>query len=87
MIARIPIDSLDPAPYNPRRISDKALKGLAAGIKRYSSSMVGAKGKGYRLQTTITVNEDGNRVVGGHQLTGKVPKLESGKRFPTTAGD
>lgn len=65
----IAIDILNAAPYNPRRISDDALRGLAESIKRFSASVKTTKDNSgeYRLQTTITVNKNGNRIIGGHQ--------------------
>lgn len=36
---RIPIADLNPAPYNPRQISDAALKALAESIKVFSAAV------------------------------------------------
>jgi len=61
------ITNLNPAPYNPRTISDEALRGLAASIKQFSASVEGNANGLYRLATTITVNRNGNRILSGHQ--------------------
>lgn len=52
---RMPLGDLLPADYNPRRISDKALKGLRASLERFGE----LGGVVYNAQT--------GRLVGGHQ--------------------
>lgn len=65
---RIPLADLNPAPYNPRAISDEALAGLAESIRHGTKLHAGWEARhGYRLDSTITVNKQGNRIVGGHQ--------------------
>lgn len=54
-IRTIALSELKPAPYNPRKISKEALKGLAASIKRFG------------LVQPIVVNKKTGLVVGGHQ--------------------
>ena len=51
----LPITSLLPASYNPRRISDASLRGLEASIRRWG------------LVEPIVWNKQTGRVVGGHQ--------------------
>ncbi len=53
-IQRVPVSSLTPSPYNPRRISDEALSGLRSSIKRFG------------LVVPILVNKN-YQVIGGHQ--------------------
>ncbi len=65
--SQVPVDSLDPAPYNPRRISDAALQALSRSIARFTRTVAGEDGPPYRLQTTLTINKQGNRIIGGHQ--------------------
>jgi len=49
------LSSLKQAPYNPRKISDKALKGLRASIDRWG------------IVQDIVVNQRSGFIVGGHQ--------------------
>jgi hypothetical protein len=51
----LPLDSLVPSPYNPRRISDDAAKGLQSSIEKFG------------MVQDIVVNRKNNRVVGGNQ--------------------
>jgi DNA modification methylase len=51
----MPLTDLAPAPYNPRQISAKAMKGLRASIKRFG------------LVQPIVFNRRSGHVVGGHQ--------------------
>jgi len=53
-IINIPIGNLNPATYNPRRISRQMLKALKAGIKEFS------------LVEPLVVNKD-MTIIGGHQ--------------------
>lgn len=53
-ISNIPIGNLNPATYNPRRISRQMLKSLKAGIKEFS------------LVEPLVVNKD-MTIIGGHQ--------------------
>ena len=52
---RMPLDMLLPADYNPRRISDRAMKGLRASLERFGE--LGG----------IVFNKRTGRLVGGHQ--------------------
>jgi len=62
------IDELVVSDYNPREITNEALKKLCASIKSHSKSIAENEDDScYRLVTTITVNKQGNRIVGGHQ--------------------
>lgn len=54
-IVKMSIEQLQPAPYNPRKISDKALDGLTSSIDRFG------------LVQPIIWNRRTKRVVGGHQ--------------------
>lgn len=54
-VVRMNISELNPAPYNPRRISDKSLTGLSASIERFG------------LVQPIVWNERTKHIVGGHQ--------------------
>jgi DNA modification methylase len=54
-IKMMPLADLKPAPYNPRKISPQALKGLTASIKRFG------------LVQPIVLNRRSGLVVGGHQ--------------------
>jgi hypothetical protein len=51
----MPLARLKAAPYNPRRISDDAMRGLSASLKRFG------------LVQPIVWNERTQRIVGGHQ--------------------
>lgn len=51
----VPIDSLAPAPYNPRTISDDALARLKRGVEEFG------------LVDPIIVRAEDNLVIGGHQ--------------------
>jgi hypothetical protein len=66
MPKNIPIDSLVPLPYNPRTISKESLERLKTSIMSHSD-MVSKKDDGFRLVSTVTVNKQGNRIVGGNQ--------------------
>ena len=59
----IELDRLIPAPYNPRKITDKALEGLAASLRRFG------------VVEPIIWNKQTGYVVGGHQRL-KVLKKE-----------
>ncbi len=54
-LVRMALDDLKPAPYNPRKISATALKGLRASLKRFG------------LVQPIVFNRRTGHVVGGHQ--------------------
>lgn len=63
-MAKIKIDDLNEVDYNPRVITKKELNRLKRSIKEHSSVVFG---DGYRLTATITINKQGNRIIGGHQ--------------------
>jgi hypothetical protein len=70
----IPIESLQPVPYNPRTIEPEALKRLAASIREHSLAVdptpvdpATSSHPYYRLASSVTINRQGNRVVGGNQ--------------------
>lgn len=65
---KIKLSSLVSLPYNPRTISDTELEYLKLSIKEHTVAIPQKeRGKGFRLVTTVTVNKNGNRVVGGSQ--------------------
>lgn len=68
MSDRITIDSLTPADYNPREITEDNMQRLKRSIMEHSACLSEwDAAQGLRLVTTITVNRNGHRVVGGHQ--------------------
>lgn len=68
MTDKIQLDALNPAPYNPRHITDEELARLVTSIREHTKAIADwdAAG-GYRMASTITVNRQGDRIVGGHQ--------------------
>ncbi|MBN1518155.1 ParB N-terminal domain-containing protein [Candidatus Sumerlaeota bacterium] len=65
---KIKISDLTPLDYNPREISPAALDGLMASIREFSANVEGwDAANGLRMVGTITVNVNGNRIIGGHQ--------------------
>lgn len=65
---KVKLSELSPCEYNPRRITANALKLLSGSIRLHTKSLDGwDPALGYRLTTTITVNREGCRIVGGHQ--------------------
>jgi len=54
-VVRVAIEKLNPAPYNPRKISDRALSGLQSSISRFG------------MVEPIVWNKLTGNVVGGHQ--------------------
>jgi len=62
------ISSLVPFERGQRSISAEALEGLKASIRESTRRIPGWKpSRGYRLETTVTLNKNGNRVIGGAQ--------------------
>ena len=53
--------------YNPRRITPEEMGRLKTLIKEHSAAVEGREAGSLRLATTITVNRQGLRIVGGHQ--------------------
>jgi len=69
-IAKVKLDSLNELSYNPRIISEEEITRLKASIKEHTKAIPeDQRGGGFRLVTTITVNSQGNRIIGGHQRT------------------
>lgn len=64
-IRRVKLTSLNPAPYNPRKISDEAFDGLGKSIDQFG------------LMSLIVWNERTGNIVGGHQRYKKL--VESGE--------
>jgi len=68
MAESIPLTDLNTLPYNPRIITAQELDGLKASIKEHTKAIPRKeRAKGFRLVSTITVNRNGNRIIGGHQ--------------------
>ena len=65
---RIALDSLVSVDYNPRKITPNELKNLAASIETHTAALEGwSDGDGYRLASSITINRQGLRIIGGNQ--------------------
>jgi len=65
---KIPLSDLEPSDYNPRKIAPEHMARLKTLIREHSGAVEGWDVKdGLRLATTITVNRQGMRIVGGHQ--------------------
>lgn len=60
----VPIQSLNPAPYNPRDISDRAFEGLKESIKKFG------------FVDPIIVNKRSGNIIGGHQRLKAAQSLE-----------
>lgn len=64
---RIPLKDLQPCDYNPRTVTPDQLCRLQASIREHTNTLAGwSSVNGLRMATTITVNRNGNRIVGGH---------------------
>jgi len=62
------VTDLKQLPYNPRSIGEKEMDRLKASIERHTLAVNGSiDGDGLRLVSSITVNKNGNRIVGGNQ--------------------
>ncbi len=68
------IDDLEPAPYNPRTITDKSRNGLAASIEEFGDI------------SGVTWNKQTGNLVSGHQRVALIKKL-GGQLFRTSNGD
>ncbi len=65
---KVELSSLVNVPYNPRIIKREELERLKASIKKHTKAIPEEeRGDGYRLTTTVTINKQGNRIVGGCQ--------------------
>lgn len=73
-MSKIKLDELKILDYNPRLIGKEELERLKQSIKEYSGKIPDNE-DGYRLVTTITVNKQGNRIVGGHQRVRALQEL------------
>lgn len=60
----VPLESLNPAPYNPRDITDRAFEGLKESIKKFG------------FVDPIIVNKRTSNIVGGHQRLKAAQSLE-----------
>jgi len=67
-MAKIELSDLNSCLFSPRELSSEELAALKASIRHFSHTLEGWQPEvGYRLATTITVNRQGSRIVGGHQ--------------------
>ncbi len=72
---RLALADFTPCEYNPRLITDGQRRRLQASIREHTNTLAGwSAGDGFRMATTITVNRNGRRIVGGTQ---RVRALES----------
>lgn len=68
MADQVELSKLNPLSYNPRVISTEQLERLKTSIKQHTKAFPeDQRNGGYRLTTTVTINKNGNRIVGGHQ--------------------
>jgi len=66
--SRISVQTLSSLDYNPRKISKKRFQRLQASIKEHTSALEAWDPEdGLRFAETVTVNRNGNRIVGGHR--------------------
>jgi len=73
---RISISELNPASYNPRKITKRGMERLVASVREHTAALADwDESDGYRLASTITVNVRGNRIVGGHQRIAAIVSL------------
>ena len=64
---KVPLTELVAADYNPRQHGEKPLAALAESIRHFTKTLEGwDPAQGWRMASTITVNRQGNRIVGGH---------------------
>ena len=76
---KIPLADLEPSDYNPRKITPEHMGRLKTLIREHSGAVEGWDVKdGLRLATTITVNRQGMRIVGGHQRVKALLELSQG---------
>lgn len=65
---KIPLTTINEAPYNPRKISTEALEKLKSSIWSHSETIANwHRSQGYRLVDPIIVNQINKRLIGGHQ--------------------
>lgn len=73
---RMALKDLVPLPWNPRAITEEELGRLENSIKGHTGDLADwDSGQGFRLVTTITVNKQGSRIVGGHQRVVALQRL------------
>jgi DNA modification methylase len=66
--SRIALSELAPAEYNPQVIEPDNMRRLQASIREHTNTLADwITSDGLRMATTITVNRNGNRIVGGHK--------------------
>jgi len=62
------LDELNVLSYNPRSIGSDELERLKRSIKEHTKAIPEEeRGDEYRLVSTVTINKNGNRIIGGHQ--------------------
>lgn len=65
---KVSVQDLTSLDYNPRKISKKRFNRLQASIREHTKALEGWEASdGFRFAETITVNRNGNRIVGGHR--------------------
>jgi len=65
---QIKLNALVPIEGNPRTIDEASLGRLATLIREHTVALADWNSSdGFRLVTTLTINRNGNRIVGGHQ--------------------
>ena len=73
------LSTLNISPYNPRKMSVEDMGRLKQSIMDYTPTRLGwEEGDGYRLASSVTVNKQGNRIVGGHQRVSALRLLDQG---------
>lgn len=72
----VSLADLSSVAYNPRKISKKRMERLIASIREHTKALSNWKEKdGFRLASTVTINVQGKRIVGGHQRVSALKKL------------
>jgi hypothetical protein len=75
-VKKVRLEDLNPLDYNPRKITKKRFDRLVSSVREHTRALSGWNPKdGYRFAGTITVNKNGNRVVGGHARLDALRKL------------
>ena len=68
LLNKVLISDLIPLEYNPRKISKKRFQRLQSSIKEHTQALEKwDSNDGFRFAGTVTVNRNGNRIVGGHR--------------------
>lgn len=76
-IENLAVSALNPAPYNPRRITKEARKGLKASLDRF----------GLVQPIVVNIREGRNVVVGGHQRLALIRESDPGASVPCVLVD